>query len=315
MGVEKMGFVNNVLDWASDKVQSFTGEKERREYVDEIKTTYDGFKEQITENVESVNDSIRELNVSIKELNEFRLRNISQNIECLGDFLSHFGNVKAIGSYVEEESACCLEIPEHRFLCIEDYITEIDWSKEEVFVNGFFLGPLGMKKKTQAQNLSMQEQLNSLKLEAEQTIIVLKNLKFDAEQDIKIAELYIYCVERIIIYIEHVIVPELDVIEAFFQALALKNRVIVDSSIEDITFKNNIELLKDTQYQGHYMFIKNAYMFYIIACKIYNTPVLSKLLKGDSTGEDFDEITREKQLLENQMINVERFLVFERREA
>ena len=45
-----MGFVNNVLDWASDKVQSFTGEKERREYVDEIKTTYDGFKEQITEN-------------------------------------------------------------------------------------------------------------------------------------------------------------------------------------------------------------------------------------------------------------------------
>ncbi len=310
-----MGILDDIFDWASDKVQTFTGEKDRREYVEKIKTTYDGFKVQVTKNVNSVNDSIKNLNDSIKKLNKFRSQNITQNIEYLGDFLLHFGNVKAIGEYAEEEDACCLNIPEQRFLSIEDYIAEIDWSQEEVFATGFFLGPLGMKKKTQKQNLSMQEQLDSLKIEAEQTIIQLKNLKFYAEQDKKIAEIYIYCVEKIITYIEKVIIPELDVIEAFFQALELKNHIIVDDHIENITFKNNIDLIKNTQYHDHYMFVKNAYMFYIIACKIYNTPVLSNLLKGESADGDYEKITQENEILEEQIINVDRFLSFTRGEA
>lgn len=307
-----MGLFNDVLDWASDKVQTMTGEKERRERVAEIKSTYDEFKVQVNNNVNSVNDSIEDLNGSIKELNDFRASNVSRNIEFLGDFLGHFGNVKMIGEYTEEESACYVSVPEHHFVSIEDYITEIDWSKEDVFIDCFFLGPLGMKKKTQAQNLSMQEQLNSLRLEAEQTIIELNKLKFATEQDKKITELYIFCVERIINYIEKVIIPEMEVVEAFFQALIIKNKVIADNLLENLEFKNNIDLIRDTQFQDHYQFIRNAFMFYVIACKIYNTPVLSNLLKGTTSENDLFKINKEKDVLESQINNVNQYLIFKR---
>lgn len=310
-----MGLFTDVLDWASDKVQTMTGEKERRERVAEIKNTYDDFKDQVSSNVNSVNSSIEKLNGSIKELNDFRAGNVSKNIEFLGEFLGHFGNVKMIGEYAEEETACYVAVPEHRFISIEDYIQDIDWSKGDVFINSFFLSPLGMKKKTQAQNLSMQEQLNSLKLEAEQTILELKNLKFAAEQDKKIAELYIFCVERIICYIEKVIIPEMDLIEAFFQALTIKNRVISDNSLENVEFRNNIDLIRDTQFQDHYQFVRNTFLFYVIACKIYNTPVLTNLLKGTTSENDLNEINKEKDVLETQMNNINQFLIFKREEA
>lgn len=310
-----MGLLNDILDFASDMVQSMTGEKKRRERVAEIKTTYEEFKTQVISNVDSVNNSISELNSSIKELNDFRANDVPRNIVYLGDFLGHFGNVKAIGMYAEEESACYVEVPEHRFIYIEDYITDIDWSKEDVFINTFFLSPLGIRKKTEKQNLSMLEQLNSLKLEAEQTILELKNLKFAAEQDKKISELYIYCVERIITYIEKVIVPELDVVETFFQALSIKNMVVTDTELQDVSFKNNIDLIRDTQYQNHYQFVRNTFLFYVIACKIYNTPVLTNLLKGITSDADYVEIDKEKKILEDQIQNVNQFLVFKRGET
>lgn len=310
-----MGLFTDVLDWASDKVQTMTGEKERRERVAEIKSTYDDFKIQVNSNVNSVNSSIGELNSSIRELNDFREGNVSRDIELLGGFLGHFGCVKMIGDYAKEETACYVAVPEHHFISIQDYIRDIDWSKEDVFINSFFLSPLGMKKKTQLQNLSMQEQLNSLKIEAEQIILELKNLKFVAEQDKKIAELYIFCVKRIICYIEKVIIPEMDIVEAFFQALAIKNKIIADNTVEKIEFKNNIDLIRDTQYQAHYQFIRNSFLFYIIACKIYNTPVLTNLLKGTTSENDLQEITKEKDVLETQINNVNQFLVFKREEV
>ena len=36
-----MGFLTDILDWAADTVQTFTGEKERRENVAQIKKTYE----------------------------------------------------------------------------------------------------------------------------------------------------------------------------------------------------------------------------------------------------------------------------------
>ncbi len=307
--------VQTATDWLSDKVQTATGEQERKKLVKEIKDTNDDFKVQVSNNVNSVNNSIESLNDSIKELNVFRASNISENIESLGDFLGDFGNVKKIGQYAAEESVHYITIPEHQFVVAEDYIRDIDWDQKEVFYQSFFLGPLGIKKKTQAQNLEMKEWLNSKKLEAEQTILELKNMKFAAEQDKKIAELYIYCVERIICFIEKVIIPEMDIVEAFFQALAIKNKLIANHSLENIEFKNNINLIQDTQFSNHYRFIRNSFMFYIIACKIYNTPILTKLIKGTTSENDLQEMNKERETLETQMHNVNRYLIFSRAEA
>lgn len=312
MEVGRMGLIDSMLDWAADKVQTFTGEKERRENVEKIKVTYEDYKSEVTIHVDSINDTIAELNETITELNDYRTNDVPQNIICLADFLEKFGNVKEIGEYAEEESVCYIEIPEHRFIAIEDYISDIDWSKADVVFDTFLLNPFGMKSKTQKQNLSMQEQLNNLKIEAEQTIIELRNLKFSAEQDKAIAELYIYCVQRIISFIESVIIPELDVVEAFFQALAIKNRIIAEEGLEDISFKNNLELIRDTQYQNHYQFVRNAFLFYVVACKIYNTPVLTNLLMGNTSEDDYEEIEFERGILEKQVQVVDKYLVFKR---
>ena len=39
-----MGLFDDILDWAADKVQTVTGEKERRRLVSEFKDVYDEFK-------------------------------------------------------------------------------------------------------------------------------------------------------------------------------------------------------------------------------------------------------------------------------
>lgn len=310
-----MGIFTNTLDWASDKVQTMTGEKERREHVAEIKETYSEFKEQVCSHVEKVNITINSLNGTIRELNDYRTDKIPEKIELLGDFLARFGSVKSLGNYSEEEMARFIAVPERQFIKIEDYINDIDWSNEDVFVSSFFLTPLGIKMKTRNQNLSMRERLNSLRLEAEQTIFELNNLNFTVDQDIKIAELYIFCVSRIISFIEYVVVPEMEVVEAFFQALKIKNMVISGNSLENIEFNNNINIIRNTQFQKHYNFIRNTFMFYVIACKVYNTPILTNLLKGSSSVNDLNEIDLEKTVLETQINNVNQYLLFDRQEA
>ncbi len=169
-----------------------------------------------------------------------------------------------------------------------------------------------MKMKTQKQNLSIQEKLNALKIESEQTLFELQNLKLSAEQDIEIANLYIYCVKGIIHYIETVIIPELDVVEGFFQALAIKNKVIAEEALANIPFKNRLSIIQDTAYQDHYHFVRNAFLFYVVACKIYNTPVLTNLFMGNTSEEDYIEITQEKNALEEQMQVVGRYVIFQR---
>ena len=55
-----MGWLDNVLDWAADKVQTVTGEKERRENVAKVKETYETYRWQVETNIDSVNSSITE---------------------------------------------------------------------------------------------------------------------------------------------------------------------------------------------------------------------------------------------------------------
>ena len=73
-----MNIFSNALDWASDRVQTMTGEKERREQVAEIKETYYEFKEQVANHVDNVNTSISSLNGTISELNNYRAAKIPE---------------------------------------------------------------------------------------------------------------------------------------------------------------------------------------------------------------------------------------------
>lgn len=292
-----MGIFDDVLDWTADKVQTITGEKKRRQLVSELKKYYIEFKENIEKSVLVLNEAIINFNERINELNNLRKSVVGTNIIQLFIFLKRFGKVKEVGEYCKEEEKLIEGIPQHQFDKVENYISEVDWSKEDVFINTFFLSPIGMQLKTMKQNSSLRKNIEKFCTESKRTIRNLEMRTFEVEKDKKICELYIDCVSYVSNYIVDIILPELELVEAFFQAQKIKDNILADNVLEDLVFKNNIEILKDTVYGKHYLFVKNTFMFYVLSCKIYNTPVLTRLLKSQTTENDVKLLENQKNAL------------------
>ena len=102
-------------------------------------------------------------------------------------------------------------------------------------------------------------------------------------------------------------------VEAFFQTLCLKNEILAERALTNIKFKNNLEIIQDTQYQKNFLFVRNAFMFYVIACKIYTTPILTKLLNSEViVAEDIKIMEENKKVLLGQKDNVDKYLMFNR---
>jgi len=306
-----MGWFDRFADWAADKVQSFTGEKERRRLVAELKDHVAEFKENVENALAILNRRIQGFNDRIRELNRLRQGDVFRNIAVLSVFLGKFGEVKDAGDYAGEREKPMQALPERPFETRETYISDVDWSSDEVFVNTFFRTPLGMKFKTRKQNLSMRERLHEFKLEAEHTLKELETRAFAVETDQNICALYIECIKYISRFIEEVILPELELVEAFFQALAIKDRVIAGHPLQHAAFRNRnpIWVLRDTPYEKHYLFVKNAFLFYVLSCKIYNTPVLTRLLDHQTTNEDLTAMERQKEAIRLQGEHVRRQLI------
>lgn len=288
-----MGFI----DWLADKVQASTGEKERRELVQTIKNLAVEFKEKVSEAIDRLNKKISNFNQALANLNEFRSKRIKENIEQLNTFLSKYGRCKPYCAYIPEDEKLPTKFPMRQMAQIEDYISEIDWSKDDVFRDTFLLSPMGMKFKTRNQNLSMHERIGELKLQIEQTVREIDAQTFTASLEEEICNLYLKNVRMISKVITTKIIPEIELVDAFFQAETIKDVVISESELQGINFHYNICALIGTPYERHYQFIKNALMFYVISCKIYDTPVLTHLLNHTASIGDKQEIETEHRLL------------------
>lgn len=301
------------LDWLTDRVQAESGEKERRQLVQELKAAAYTFKGTIEKAISQLNVVIEKFNAAIKNLNQRRQGRTKQNIETLHVFLSKFGQCKDAGAFAPESERLPDDFPQRRLDSIENYIAGVDWSSDEVFMNTIFRTPLGMKLKTRKQNLSLRERLNELKLETEATKRDLELREYHTEQDIQICELYSANVDWIAMCITRKVLPELELIEAFFGAEALKDTIIANGNVRSTHFVYDIKSIKDTRYDRHYQFIKNAFMFYVISCRIYNTPVLTRLLANQATSEDAARLLKEKELLENQTTALDESMLLVRR--
>lgn len=300
-----MQLINNLVDWAADKVQSFTGEKERRQLVLKMKDMYLNFRKDISSAINKLNMIINDFNQRIHELNNQRQGVVSNNIAALFGFLSHFGNTKDVGTYCNEGQKVPAQIPVQKLASIEEYIAEIDWSKDEVFLDTFFLSPFGMKAKTRAQNLSIIEQINEFQLDAEETLKQINIKSFYVGIEKEICDLYIQNVLFISEFIKKKIIPELANVEAFFQVLQIKESVLSGNELLNLYLNNDITVLKDTPYSKHYYFIKNAFVFYVFSCKVYNTPILTRMLNNVVTDEDKETLILYKSELQILGRNVE----------
>jgi hypothetical protein len=275
-----------LIDWAADKVQSFTGEKERRALVQKIKNLAQKFRDDVGKIIAKLNESIKSYNEKLRVLNAERQGVVKSNVYSLFNFLSKFGSVKEPGQYCSESERKLQIIPERQFEKIDNYIKDIDWSKGDIELNTFFLTPFGMKSKTRRQNLSMIEHINELQLYAEEVLNELNQKIFAAGLDRQVCVLYTEIVRSISNFITEKIVPELRIVEAFFETLSISDAIIAGQTPADAKFYCNIAVLDNSSYEKHYLFVKNAFAFYVFSCKVYNTPILTRLLKHDVYDSD-----------------------------
>ena len=82
-----------IIDWLADKIQTSTGEKERRELVQIVKDLADEFKEKVSQAIVSLNRKLNEFNQKIIQLNEFRSRHVKK---ILNNCIHFFQNMETV---------------------------------------------------------------------------------------------------------------------------------------------------------------------------------------------------------------------------
>lgn len=299
-----------IINWAARKVQNFTGETDRKQIVAQTKLEYVKSRKEIEYIVQELNYTIEKFNIKIVELNNYREKRIKNDVEKLGSFLSTFGNIKDISEYSEEKEKSFFNIPERAFEEVENYIADIDWSSDEVFLRTFFQGGAFASIFTRGQNLKMLERLEEFK----NSVINMKDklnnkIKMIEKVDMRVCDLYIELIKAICYYIEFQIVPQIEVIQSFLECESVKNVYIADTkakTIENVEYETDIKLYDNTIYQKHYNFVRNSFWFYILSATIYSSPVLTKLLENKKiTDADIEKLEGQKLLCKEQIILLE----------
>ena len=298
--------MGNPIDLLARKVQNFTGETDRKQIVAQTKLEYVKSRKEIEYIVQELNYTIEKFNIKIVELNNYREKRIKNDVEKLGSFLSTFGNIKDISEYSEEKEKSFFNIPERAFEEVENYIADIDWSSDEVFLRTFFQGGVFASIFTKGKNVEMLARLEEFKNSVMDKKDKLNNkIEMIEKVDMRICDLYIELIKAICYYIEFQIVPQIEVIQSFLECESVKNVYIADTKakiIENVEYETDIKLYDNTIYQKHFNFIRNAFWFYILSANIYSSPVLTKLLKNKRlTKDDIKELEGQKLLCQKQM--------------
>lgn len=299
-----------IINWAARKVQNFTGETDRKQIVAQTKLEYVKSRKEIEYIVQELNYTIEKFNIKIVELNNYREKRIKNDVEKLGSFLSTFGNIKDISEYSEEKEKSFFNIPERAFEKVENYIADIDWSSDEIFLRTFFQGGAFASIFIRGQNLKMREILAKFKADMMGEKDKLNNkIEMIEKVDMRICDLYIELIKAICYYIEFQIVPQIEVIQSFLECESVKNVYIADTkakTIENVEYETDIKLYDNTIYQKHFNFIRNAFWFYILSSTIYSSPVLTKLLENKNiTDNDIEKLEGQKLLCKKQIILLE----------
>lgn len=302
-------WINDRVDDAAKVVQKFTGEKERRQIVEETKHEYKESRNAIQILIDILNNLIKEFNQKIKALNSIREEKVKINIQKLGSSLSIFGNIKDMSEYSEEKEKLFFYIPERDFEGVENYIADIDWSSDEIFLRTFFQG-IFTRFFTRKQNKKMRERLEKFKDDMMGEKDKLNNkIEMIEKVDMRICDLYIELVEKISDYIKFKVIPQIEVIESFLECESVKNVYIADTKakiIENVEYETDIKLYDNTIYQKHYNFVRNSFWFYILSATIYSSPVLTKLLENKKiTDNDIEKLEGQKLLCKKQIMLLE----------
>ena len=282
-----------LIDWVED----FTGKTERDRILHEMNNLQNDVKKTLETGIKEINKQIEELNININKLNLFRENSIKNNLIFLDKFLQKFGFVDKNIFFREENNWSYSKKNIALINDIEEYKNKYDLDGSLELLKAAF-GAIYLHFKRQKENVRLNAELGRMRHEYEKLKNDLKYQKQFYKENNEIALLYMLCLNEIHLTIVNIILPEFETVEAFCQVLELKNKVINDEDLENIVFKNRILALQGTDYDKHYRFIKNAYAFYVISLKIYNTPILSNLFNSKFSKSNFSETENELKYLE-----------------
>ena len=282
-----------LIDWVED----FTGKTERDRILHEMNNLQNDVKKTLETGIKEINKQIEELNININKLNLFRENSIKNNLIFLDKFLQKFGFVDKNIFFREENNWSYSKKNISLINDIEEYKNKYDLDGSLELLKAAF-GAIYLHFKRQKENVRLNAELGRMRHEYEKLKNDLKYQKQFYKENNEIALLYMICLNEIHLTIVNIILPEFETVEAFCQVLELKNKVINDEDLENIVFKNRILALQGTDYDKHYRFIKNAYAFYVISLKIYNTPILSNLFNSKFSKSNFSETENELKYLE-----------------
>lgn len=278
-------------------VEDFTGKTERDRILHEMNNLQNDVKKTLETGIKEINKQIEELNININKLNLFRENSIKNNLIFLDKFLQKFGFVDKNIFFREENNWSYSKKNIALINDIEEYKNKYDLDGSLELLKAAF-GAIYLHFKRQKENVRLNAELGRMRHEYEKLKNDLKYQKQFYKENNEIALLYMICLNEIHLTIVNIILPEFETVEAFCQVLELKNKVINDEDLENIVFKNRILALQGTDYDKHYRFIKNAYAFYVISLKIYNTPILSNLFNSKFSKSNFSEKENELKYLE-----------------
>ena len=282
-----------LIDWVED----FTGKTERDRILHEMNNLQNDVKKTLETGIKEINKQIEELNININKLNLFRENSIKNNLIFLDKFLQKFGFVDKNIFFREENNWSYSKKNIALINDIEEYKNKYDLDGSLELLKAAF-GAIYLHFKRQKENVRLNAELGRMRHEYEKLKNDLKYQKQFYKENNEIALLYMICLNEIHLTIVNIILPEFETVEAFCQVLELKNKVINDEDLENIVFKNRILALQGTDYDKHYRFIKNAYAFYVISLKIYNTPILSNLFNSKFSKSNFSETENKLKYLE-----------------
>lgn len=282
-----------LIDWVED----FTGKTERDRILHEMNNLQNDVKKTLETGIKEINKQIEELNININKLNLFRENSIKNNLIFLDKFLQKFGFVDKNIFFREENNWSYSKKNIALINDIEEYKNKYDLDGSLELLKAAF-GAIYLHFKRQKENVRLNAELGRMRHEYEKLKNDLKYQKQFYKENNEITLLYMICLNEIHLTIVNIILPEFETVEAFCQVLELKNKVINDEDLENIVFKNRILALQGTDYDKHYRFIKNAYAFYVISLKIYNTPILSNLFNSKFSKSNFSETENELKYLE-----------------
>lgn len=93
----------------------------------------------------------------------------------------------------------------------------------------------------------------------------------------EIADLYRASIVSVVDSIEQCILKELLVVEAFLYAEAVKDCIIGGDDVKKAR-PSSIAFYEGTPYQRHYLFVRNAFDYYVFLSKVYTDCVLSAIM-------------------------------------